>query len=94
MSLSIIIPTLNEAENIDATLRALAPLRARGAEVIVVDGGSTDDTVARARPLADLVLRGAARTGAADERRRRARARRDPALPARRQRAAGARPTR
>ena len=56
MSLSIIIPALDEAENIEATLRALAPLRARGAEVIVVDGGSADDTVARARPLADLVF--------------------------------------
>jgi rSAM/selenodomain-associated transferase 2 len=56
MSLSIIIPTLNEAENIVATLQALAPLRARGAEVIVVDGGSTDETAARARPGADLVL--------------------------------------
>src|SRR5262245_56955493 len=56
MSLSIIIPTLNEAENIPATLDALAPLKARGAEVIVVDGGSADDTIARARPLADLVV--------------------------------------
>jgi rSAM/selenodomain-associated transferase 2 len=56
MSLSIIIPTFNEAEDIADTLQALAQLRARGAEVIVVDGGSTDDTAARARPGADLVL--------------------------------------
>src|SRR5687768_2756847 len=54
--LSIIIPCLDEAEVIAATLAALAPLRARGAEVIVVDGGSRDDTVARATPLADLVI--------------------------------------
>ena len=54
--LSIIIPCLNEADGIAGTLAALAPLRARGAEVIVVDGGSRDDTVARAGPLADRVL--------------------------------------
>ena len=54
--LSIIIPCLDEAEGIAATLVALAPLRARGAEVIVVDGGSRDDTVARATLLADLVI--------------------------------------
>src|SRR5262245_60314282 len=56
MSLSIIIPALNESAIIADTLQALAPLRGRGAEVIVVDGGSADDTVARCRPLADLVL--------------------------------------
>ena len=55
-SLSIIIPVLNEATNIVAALDALAPLRARGAEVIVVDGGSADDTVALAKPLADRVI--------------------------------------
>jgi rSAM/selenodomain-associated transferase 2 len=54
--LSIIIPCLDEAEGIAATLSALAPLRKRGAEVIVVDGGSRDDTAARAAPLADLVI--------------------------------------
>jgi rSAM/selenodomain-associated transferase 2 len=54
--LSIIIPCLDEQEGIAATLAALAPLRARGAEVIVADGGSRDDTVARATPLADLVI--------------------------------------
>ena len=56
MSLSIIIPALNEAEVIVNTLQALAPLRASGSEVIVVDGGSADDTIARARPYTDLVL--------------------------------------
>lgn len=56
MSLSIIIPCLNEAEGITATLEALQPLRERGAEVIVVDGGSDDDTIARATPFADRVL--------------------------------------
>jgi rSAM/selenodomain-associated transferase 2 len=56
MTLSIIMPVLNEVADIEDALRALAPYRARGAEVIVVDGGSTDDTVERARPLADQVL--------------------------------------
>src|SRR5688572_3721766 len=52
--LSIIIPCFDEAEGIAATLAALAPLRERGAEVHVVDGGRRDDTVARATPIADL----------------------------------------
>jgi rSAM/selenodomain-associated transferase 2 len=56
LSLSIIIPALDEAEVIARTLHAVAPLRARGAEVIVVDGGSKDDTVALAAPRADLVV--------------------------------------
>jgi len=56
VKLSIVIPVLDEAANIVAALNALAPLRVRGAEVIVVDGGSRDDTVALARPLADLVI--------------------------------------
>ncbi|HEX6003940.1 MAG TPA: TIGR04283 family arsenosugar biosynthesis glycosyltransferase [Burkholderiales bacterium] len=49
MSLSIIVPCLNEGDGIEATLAALSPLRRRGTEVIVVDGGSTDATVHRAR---------------------------------------------
>ncbi len=56
MSLSIIIPCLNEAEGIAGTLETLQPLRHRGVEVIVVDGGSSDGTVAQAAPWADQVL--------------------------------------
>ncbi len=56
MRLSIVVPVLNEAEGIEGHLGALAPLRARGAEVIVVDGGSEDATLALAAPLADLLL--------------------------------------
>jgi len=54
--LSVVIPTLDEAGGIAAHLAALAPLRARGAEVFVVDGGSHDGTAARAGALADRVL--------------------------------------
>lgn len=58
-ALSIIIPVLNEAAHIATILAALAPMRARGAEVIVVDGGSVDATCALAAPLADYVLHSA-----------------------------------
>lgn len=56
MSLSIIVPALNEAGHIAATLDGLQPLRRRGAEIIVVDGGSSDDTAALAATRADRVL--------------------------------------
>ncbi len=54
--LSIIVPVLDEAAHIEAALVALQPLRARGREVIVVDGGSADATAALAQPLCDRVL--------------------------------------
>jgi rSAM/selenodomain-associated transferase 2 len=47
MSLSIIIPTFNEASLIERTLQSLKQ-RAGNAEIVVVDGESTDDTVALA----------------------------------------------
>ena len=56
MKLSIVVPTLDEAQRLTATLASLAPLRAAGHEVIVVDGGSRDDSVAAATPHADRVL--------------------------------------
>jgi rSAM/selenodomain-associated transferase 2 len=54
--ISIIIPVLDEGEGIAAALDALADLRALGAEVIVVDGGSRDATIQRARMRADRVI--------------------------------------
>jgi len=54
--LTIVVPALDEAAIITAALRALTPLRARGAEVIVVDGGSGDGTPALAALLADRVI--------------------------------------
>jgi rSAM/selenodomain-associated transferase 2 len=56
LRLSIVMPVLNEAAGIAATLRSLAPLRDQGHEVIVVDGGSRDGTADAARGLADAVL--------------------------------------
>ncbi len=69
--ISIIIPTLNEARGLADTLAPLQPLRGALAEIIVVDGGSSDGTMLIAKPLADRLLsspRGRARqmnTGAA-----------------------------
>jgi rSAM/selenodomain-associated transferase 2 len=55
-TLSIIMPVLDEGEGIAAALDALADLRVLGTEVIVVDGGSRDATVQRARLRADHVI--------------------------------------
>jgi rSAM/selenodomain-associated transferase 2 len=54
--LTIVLPVLNEAAIIVAALQALAPLRARGAEIIVADGGSRDGTAQLAKPFADRVI--------------------------------------
>lgn len=49
----MVIPTLNAAQTLPATLSSLAGVPA---EVLVVDGGSTDDTVAVAARLGARVL--------------------------------------
>jgi len=54
--LSVVVPALNEAQGIAGCLAALKPLRARGHEVIVVDGGSNDSTFEIASGGADMVF--------------------------------------
>ena len=54
--LSIVMPVLDEAPQIVVRLQALQGLRAQGVELVVVDGGSADDTARLAAPLADRVL--------------------------------------
>lgn len=56
MKLTIVVPVLDEAPIIVPALQALAPLRARGHEIIVADGGSEDGTRELAAPLADRVI--------------------------------------
>jgi len=61
---SAIIPAFNEGAQIASALKRLRQIsRASPLEIILVDGGSDDDTVALARPWADraIVLEGASR---------------------------------
>ena len=57
MRLSIVIPALNEADNIAATLNPLQAMRARGVEIILADGGSADNTTELAAPMVDRVIK-------------------------------------
>jgi glycosyltransferase involved in cell wall biosynthesis len=51
VKLTVTVITLNEADHIEAALSSVQ----WADEIVVVDSGSTDDTVARARPLATRV---------------------------------------
>lgn len=55
-ALSIVLPALNEAAGIERTLMRLQPMRARGVEIVLVDGGSADNTLEQARPWVDQLL--------------------------------------
>ncbi len=54
--ISIIMPVLNEVSILEDALNRLQPLRERGHELIVVDGGSRDGSMRLASRLADRVL--------------------------------------
>ena len=56
MKVSVVVPALDEEARLADALRPLAPLRAAGLEIIVVDGGSRDRTRDIATSLADRVL--------------------------------------
>lgn len=56
LKLSIIIPVLNDREQISRLLQALAKFREQGVEIIIVDGGSTDDTVGIAQRQGTIVI--------------------------------------
>ena len=58
-SIAFVIPVLNEQERIAVLLRYLRR-HFPGSELIVVDGGSGDQTVVRAMPLCDQLLLGEA----------------------------------
>ncbi|MBD3610497.1 MAG: TIGR04283 family arsenosugar biosynthesis glycosyltransferase [Gammaproteobacteria bacterium] len=50
------IPVLNESRSITPTLMALQPFRRLGHEIILVDGGSSDDTLMLAEDLVDQII--------------------------------------
>ena len=56
MKFSIVMPTLNEAAGVVESVRALQTWRQKGAEVIVVDGGSTDEVIERKLPIAPALM--------------------------------------
>jgi glycosyltransferase involved in cell wall biosynthesis len=55
-SVSIIVPTFNEENNIEKCLKSLKSLNFSNFEIILSDGGSTDKTVEIAKPYADKII--------------------------------------
>ncbi len=55
-ALRIVVPVLNEGAALTSRLQSLQVWRAHGAELVVVDGGSTDESWARAIPWVDRLL--------------------------------------
>lgn len=55
-SLSIILPTLNEAAGVRVQLDVLQAMREQGVELILADGGSSDETVAQASDRVDRIV--------------------------------------
>ncbi len=55
-ALSIIIPTLNEQDCLPSLLADLSRQQNVSLEIIVADGGSTDDTLTRCRPFDPVIV--------------------------------------
>ena len=56
MKISIIIPVINEEVNLAGTLEHLQFIRQQGHEIVVVDGGSKDNSFMLAQEGADIVI--------------------------------------
>ncbi len=56
LKVSIIIPVLNEAINLSRISSHLQSIRQQGHEVIIVDGGSVDNTLVIAYEVTDMVI--------------------------------------
>jgi len=54
--LSVVIPALNEARCLPRLLADLNAQRGVRLEIVIADGGSTDDTLARCRPFDPLIV--------------------------------------
>ena len=54
--IAIILPVLNEEAQITVHLKTLQAWRGSDCELIIADGGSADQTVALAQPLADRII--------------------------------------
>lgn len=54
--LSVVIPVLNDGKKLQATLEQLQYLRAEGVELVVVDGGSIDESLEVAAALSDQIV--------------------------------------
>lgn len=59
VQVSIIVPVLNEASGIVEFLKSLATVLTEAVEIILVDGGSVDPTLALASPYANQVVQSA-----------------------------------
>ena len=56
LDLTIVVPTLNTGATLQVTLESIKPLQDRGAQIIVVDSYSTDETISIAENYADDLL--------------------------------------
>ena len=65
LTLSVIIPALNEQDRLPALLADLNSQKGVSLEIIIADGGSTDDTLERCRPFDPIIVR--ARRGRASQ---------------------------